>query len=50
MIDVLPGRLVNVVGNNACPTVALTPQTVRAAFTKESDLFAELGVRTSTRC
>jgi predicted nucleotide-binding protein (sugar kinase/HSP70/actin superfamily) len=45
MVDVLPGRLVGVVGNNACPTVALTPQTVRAAFTKEEDLFAKLGVR-----
>ena len=45
MVDVLPGRLVNVTGNNACPTVALTPQTVRAAFTKEEDLFAKLGVQ-----
>ncbi|MGE5199901.1 MAG: BadF/BadG/BcrA/BcrD ATPase family protein, partial [Rhodospirillaceae bacterium] len=45
MVDVLPGRLVGVVGNNACPTVALTPQTVRATFTKEEDLFAKLGVR-----
>ncbi len=45
MIDILPGMLVGVVGNNACPTVALTPQTVRAAFTKEEDLFAALGVR-----
>ncbi len=45
MVDVLPGRLVNVVGNNTCPTVALTPQTVRAAFTKEEDLFAKLGVQ-----
>lgn len=45
MIDVVPARLVGVLGNNACPTVALTPQTVRAAFTKEDDLFAALGVR-----
>jgi len=45
MVDVLPGRLVNVIGNNACPTVALTPQTVRAAFTKEEDLFAKLSVQ-----
>ncbi len=33
-----------VVANNACPTVLLTPQTVRAAFTKETDLFAQEGV------
>jgi predicted CoA-substrate-specific enzyme activase len=45
MVDVLPGRLVGVVGNNTCPTVALTPQTVRAAFTREADLFADLGVQ-----
>jgi len=45
MVDVLPGRLINVIGNNACPTVALTPQTVYAAFTTEEDLFARLGVQ-----
>nr|MCU0767781.1 acyl-CoA dehydratase activase-related protein [Gammaproteobacteria bacterium] len=45
MVDALPGRLINVLGNNACPTVSLTPQTVRAAFTKEEDLFAKLGVQ-----
>lgn len=45
MIDVLPGRFVNAVGSNACPTVTLTPQTVRAAFTRETDLFAARGVR-----
>ncbi|MCX6551037.1 MAG: acyl-CoA dehydratase activase-related protein [Acidobacteria bacterium] len=45
MIDAVPSRLVGVVGNNACPTVALTPQTVRAAFTKAADLFAALGRR-----
>jgi predicted nucleotide-binding protein (sugar kinase/HSP70/actin superfamily) len=45
MLDVLPARLIGVIGNNACPTVALTPQTVRAAFTKEEDLFAKLGVQ-----
>lgn len=44
MIDVLPGRFVNASGSSACPTVALTPQTVRAAFTKDADLFAERGV------
>ncbi|MBI2835060.1 MAG: CoA activase [Acidobacteria bacterium] len=45
MIDVLPAPFVNAVGSNACPTVALTPQTVRAAFTRETDLFAEKRVQ-----
>lgn len=29
----------------ACPTVAATPEVVKAAFTKESDVFAEHGIR-----
>jgi predicted CoA-substrate-specific enzyme activase len=45
MIDVLPSQLAGTLASNACPTVALTPQTVRAAFTKEGDQFAEQGVR-----
>jgi predicted nucleotide-binding protein (sugar kinase/HSP70/actin superfamily) len=45
MVDVLPARFVKAVGHNACPTVTLTPQTVRAAFTRETDLFAAQGVR-----
>jgi predicted nucleotide-binding protein (sugar kinase/HSP70/actin superfamily) len=45
MLDVLPPRVTGVVANNACPTVLLTPQTVRAAFTKETDLFAAEGVQ-----
>ena len=45
MIEVVPSRLVATRAANACPTVSLTPQTVRAAFTKDSDLFAEAGVR-----
>jgi predicted nucleotide-binding protein (sugar kinase/HSP70/actin superfamily)/activator of 2-hydroxyglutaryl-CoA dehydratase len=44
MIDVLPARIVAARASNACPTVALTPQTVRAALTTESDVFQELGV------
>jgi predicted nucleotide-binding protein (sugar kinase/HSP70/actin superfamily) len=31
--------------SRACPTVTTTPEAVKAAFTKEGDLFAELGVR-----
>src|SRR5579872_2577082 len=41
MYDVLSSPLVNIVGANACPTVTATPETVKAAFTKENDVFAE---------
>jgi predicted CoA-substrate-specific enzyme activase len=44
MFDVLDSALVGTRAQNACPTVAATPRTVRAAFTKESDAFAEAGI------
>jgi predicted CoA-substrate-specific enzyme activase len=44
MFDVLRSPLVNIRASNACPTTALTPEVVRAAFTKEADLFAQNGV------
>jgi predicted CoA-substrate-specific enzyme activase len=44
MVDVLHTHLVKLQGSNACPTVTVTPETVKAAFTKESDVFAEQGV------
>ncbi len=44
MYDVLHTHLVNLTGSNACPTVTATPNAVKAAFTKESDIFAENGV------
>ena len=44
MYDVLHTALKNVVGSNACPTVTATPETVKAAFTKENDVFAEHNV------
>jgi len=44
MFDVLGSALVNIRASNACPTTALTPEVVRAAFTKETDLFAQNGV------
>jgi predicted CoA-substrate-specific enzyme activase len=44
MYDVLHTPLVNLTGSNACPTVTATPEVVKAAFTKESDIFAEHGV------
>ena len=44
MLDVLRSSLVNILGSNACPTTTLTPEVVRAAFTKETDLFARNGI------
>jgi predicted CoA-substrate-specific enzyme activase len=41
MYDVLHSSLVNITGTNACPTVTATPETVKAAFTKENDVFGE---------
>jgi hypothetical protein len=40
MMDVLSSPLVNLTGTNACPTVTATPTTVKAAFTKEANVFA----------
>jgi len=45
MMDVLSSPLVNLTGTNACPTVTATPATVKAAFTKETDVFAEHKVK-----
>ena len=45
MYDVLHTPLVKLQGSNACPTVTATPETVKAAFTKENDVFAEHNVK-----
>ncbi len=45
MFDVLDSPLVGTRGQYACPTVAATPRTVLAALTKESDAFADAGIR-----
>jgi predicted CoA-substrate-specific enzyme activase len=45
MVDKLHTPLVNLQGSNACPTVTVTPETVKAAFTKEADVFAQHGVQ-----
>ncbi|HXE79143.1 MAG TPA: BadF/BadG/BcrA/BcrD ATPase family protein [Vicinamibacterales bacterium] len=45
MVDVLHTSLTHLQGSNACPTVTVTPETAKAAFTKENDVFAEMGVR-----
>ena len=44
MVDVLHTPLKNLQGSNACPTVTVTPETVKAAFTKESDVFGQHGI------
>jgi predicted CoA-substrate-specific enzyme activase len=45
MYDVLHSPLVKLVGQNACPTVTATPETVKAAFTKENDVFGENNIK-----
>ena len=44
MIDSLPTFLKYTQASRACPTVTATPAAVKAAFTKEGDLFKEKGV------
>lgn len=44
MIDSLPTFLKYTQSSRACPTVTATPASVKAAFTKESNLFEEKGV------
>lgn len=44
MIDCLTSDLSHVQASRSCPTVATTPAAVKAAFTKEGDLFKEKGV------
>ena len=41
----LQSSLTNTLSSQACPTVSATPSVVKAAFTKEGDLFAEKGIR-----
>jgi predicted nucleotide-binding protein (sugar kinase/HSP70/actin superfamily) len=45
MVDTLHTPLTHLQGSYACPTVTVTPDTVKAAFTKESNVFAEHGVK-----
>ncbi len=45
MIDTLHQPLKNCSASSACPTVTATPDAVKAAFTKESDIFAENGIQ-----
>jgi len=41
MIDDLPSDLTHAQSHRSCPTVATTPEAVKAAFTKEGDLFRD---------
>jgi predicted CoA-substrate-specific enzyme activase len=45
MFDVLCSPLVRTRACNACPTAAVTPETVEAAYTKEIDVFAQHNIR-----
>ena len=45
MIDCLTSELKCTQASRSCPTVATTPEAVKAAFIKEGDLFAEKGIR-----
>ena len=45
MFDVLCSPLMHTRACNACPTVAVTPETVEAAYTKEINVFAENHIR-----
>jgi predicted nucleotide-binding protein (sugar kinase/HSP70/actin superfamily) len=40
----LPTYIVNQMDTASCPVVAGTPKVIRAAFTKETDFFAERGI------
>jgi len=44
MIDCLTSELHGTQASRTCPTVAATPAAVKAAFTKEGDLFKEKGI------
>jgi predicted CoA-substrate-specific enzyme activase len=45
MFDVLCSPLVRTRACNACPTVAVTPETVEAAYTKEINVFAQHNIQ-----
>jgi len=44
MIDDLPSDLKFAQDHRACPTVPTTPEAIKAAFTKEGDIFKENGI------
>ncbi|MEE9311643.1 MAG: BadF/BadG/BcrA/BcrD ATPase family protein [Planctomycetota bacterium] len=44
IVNTLPTDLTDMLDSCACPTVTATPEVVKAAFTKEGDIFAENNV------
>jgi predicted CoA-substrate-specific enzyme activase len=44
MVDTLHTPLTHLVGSTACPAITIAPDTAKAAFIKESNLFAERNV------
>jgi len=44
MIDDLQSELINTQDCRSCPTITATPAAVKAAFTKEDDVFAKKGI------
>jgi len=44
MIDCLPTFMDGTLDTRACPTVTATPEAVKAAFTKEHNVFGEFGI------
>ena len=44
IIQKLRSELANTVDSAACPTVSISPEVVKAAFTREGDVFAENGI------
>jgi predicted nucleotide-binding protein (sugar kinase/HSP70/actin superfamily) len=44
MIDDLPSDMKHAQSHRSCPTVAATPEAVKAAFTKEGDMFKEANI------
>ncbi|HSG48475.1 MAG TPA: BadF/BadG/BcrA/BcrD ATPase family protein [Longimicrobiales bacterium] len=45
MVDDVPSEMESAIGHRICPTIVATPETTRAAFTKEVDLFRRKGIR-----
>jgi predicted CoA-substrate-specific enzyme activase len=45
MIDDVPSEMTSALGHRICPTITATPAATRAAFTKETDVFARKGIR-----
>ena len=45
ILQTLKSDLQNTLGSNACPVVSISPEVVKAAFTKEGDIFDKNGIK-----